>query len=476
MGAAVLRDNRRVGLPDGRRRVTHRTVAPRRRPPRLNPHNVRALQRPRQDQPLTTLMIAIAAGAASASALPLGSALGLGWRPGARVTSALMAFGAGALLFALSVEIVAESLEHTGFLPLAVGALIGAGLFQGANQLLSRRGAFLRKVAVAARYLTREKQRSADALLERLARVELLQVLDSDQLARVVPAVRVVTLAAGETLFLEGERGDAVYLIDDGGVAVVRGEVEVAALAAPDVVGEMAIVTGAPRTATVRAVSAARLLQVPKRAFDELLADSPLLRARLHELFDARAEDMKRHLLVPHAEIEAWQARAAERLHDELHATRSDVEDAAAQRGATAARGIWLGNFLDAVPEALVLGTTVTTASVSWPLLVGIFLANGPEAMSGSALMRAAGWSRRRILLMWASIVPVAALCAGLGSVFLAELSPPAFGLIEGVAAGAMLIMIAETMLPEAFERGGAVVGISTLLGFLTALAVKMYV
>jgi CRP-like cAMP-binding protein len=426
--------------------------------------------------PLTPLLIAIAAGAASAAALPLGSWIGLSWRPGARVTPALMAFGAGALLFALSVEIVADSLDHTGFLPLAVGALIGGGLFQGANQLLSSRGGFLRKVSVAARYLTREKQRSADSLLERLARVELLQVLDAEELARLVPAVRRIEIDAGTVLFHEGERGDALYLIDSGDVAVARGSVDVAVLGAGDVVGEMAVVTDAPRTATVRAVTAATLLHVPQRAFDELLAASPQLRGRLHELFTARTEEMRRHSLVPHDEIERWQGRAAERLHDEVHATRADVEDAAAERGANAARGIWLGNLLDAVPEALVLGTTVTTASLSWPLLVGIFLANAPEAMSGSVLMNAAGMSRRRILLMWASIVPVAALCAALGSVFLAELSPPSFGLIEGIAAGAMLVMIAETMLPEAFERGGAVVGISTLLGFLAALAVKTLV
>jgi CRP-like cAMP-binding protein len=384
-----------------------------------------------------------------------------------------MAFGAGALLFALSIEIVAESVEHGGFLPLAVGALAGGLLFQAANQMLCSEGAFLRKVSVAARYLTREKQRNADALLERLARVELLQVLEPDEMAQLVPAVRVIELAEGADLFREEESGDALYLIDTGQVAVLRGGVQMAVLADGDVVGEMALVTGAPRTATVRAVTPTRLLHVPKSAFDLLLQASPALRARLHELFTARTEDIKRHLLVTEAEIQSWQDRAAERLHESLVATRADLEDAAAARGGTAARGIWLGNLLDAVPEAIVLGTTVSTASLSWPLLVGIFLANGPEALSGSQLMRSAGMTRGRILLMWASIVPVAAVAAAAGSLFFAGLSPQAFGLIEGLAAGAMLVMIAETMLPEAFERGGAVVGVSTLLGFLAALGVK---
>jgi CRP-like cAMP-binding protein len=421
----------------------------------------------------TALLIALGAGALCASALPLGSWIGLALRPGARLTSALMAFGGGALLFALSVEIVAESLEHTGFLPLATGALVGGGVFQLANQLLGKQGAFLRKVSVAARYLTSEKRRTADALLPRLARIDLLKVLDPDELARVVTAVRAVELEAGTDLFLQGEAGNSLYLVEHGTVSVIRGDVEVATLGAGETVGEMAVLTGAPRSATVRANTPVRLLRVPKQAFDDLLGVSPMLRERVHDLFTARTEEMRRDVLVPDTQIEAWQRRAAERLHEELHTSRAEVEDAVAARGGEAARGIWLGNLLDAIPEALVLGTTVTTTGLSWPLLAGIFMANGPEAMSGSELMRGGGMSRRRILIMWGSIVPVAALCALIGALFLAELSPRNFGFIEGVAVGAMLVMIAETMLPEAFERGGAVVGLSTLLGFIAALGVK---
>jgi CRP-like cAMP-binding protein len=411
----------------------------------------------------------------SAAALPIGSAAGLAWNPGARFTSALLAFGAGALLFALTLEIVAGSVEHGGFFPLAVGSLVGAGLFHGANHLLSGSGAFLRKVSVAAQYLTREKQRTANAAVESLSRIQLLQVLSSEQLARLVPALRPVPLAPGDLLFREGDRGDALFLIEEGAVAVVRAGVQLAVLGSGEVVGEMALVTGAPRSATVHAVGRVRLIELPKAAFDEVLAASPALRDRVHRLVTARTEDMKRKVLVPEAELENWREHAAELVQDQAVATRAEVEDAAAKRGGAAARGIWLGNLLDAVPEAIVLGTTAATASLSWPLMVGIILANAPEALSSSHLMRAAGMSRRRILTMWASIVPVSAVCAAAGAVFFAGLSPQTYGLMEGVAAGAMLIMIAETMLPEAFERGGAIVGVSTLLGFLTALGVGTF-
>jgi CRP-like cAMP-binding protein len=422
---------------------------------------------------LTTALIALAAGVASAVALPLGAALGLAFRPSARVTSALMAFGAGALLFALSVEIVAQSMEHAGFLPLALGGLTGGAVFQLANGALGEHGAFLRKMAVAARYLTREKSQQAEALLHRLSGVHLLQALEPEEIALLVPSVRPVALQPGAALFHEGDAGSSLYLIEEGEVSVTRGGVQVAVLRAGDTVGEMALVTGAPRVASIRALTASRLLLLPKHAFDELLARSPLLRERVDELVRLRVEELKHRLLAPQAEAEEWERRAARRLRQELRTSRAEVHEAAAARGGTAARGIWLGNLLDAVPEALVLGTTATAATVSMPLLAGIFLANFPEAMSGSELMRSGGMNRRRILVMWGSIVPVAGFCAVFGSLFLGGMGPQAFGFVEGAAAGAMLVMIAETMLPEAFERGGAVVGLSTLLGFLAALGIK---
>jgi zinc transporter ZupT len=129
--------------------------------------------------------------------------------------------------------------------------------------------------------------------------------------------------------------------------------------------------------------------------------------------------------------------------------------------------------MLDGIPEGLALGTTAAAAAVSWPLFGGIVMSNLPEAMSASLLMREAGMSRRRIFWTWASLVPVTALSAFVGGAYLGGLTTGQAGYIDGLAAGALLVVVAETVLPEAFERGGAVVGLSTLLGFLSALALK---
>jgi CRP-like cAMP-binding protein len=422
---------------------------------------------------MPSYLLALAIGALAAAALPLGAAVGLAYRPAPRVTSAFMAFGAGAILFALSVDLVAESFREAGFLPVAAGAVTGGLVFQILNQLLSRRGAFLRKVAVAARYLSREKRRRGEQLLETLSGVHLLQALPPEQIVRLLSAIRPVHIAQDETLFHEGDAGTSLYMIERGAIGVTRGGKQVAVLGAGETVGEIAIVTGLPRVATIIALEPTDLLLLPKHAFDELLAASPELRRRVEALVSMRVEELKEHLLASQADLEEWRRRARNKLQDEVHVTRDDVAEAAATRGATAATAIWLGCMLDGIPEGLALGSTAAAAAISWPLFGGVVMSNLPEAMSASLLMREAGMSRSRIFWTWASLVPLTALAALVGGVYLSGVTSGQAGYIDGLAAGALLVVIAETVLPEAFERGGAVVGLSTLLGFLSALALK---
>lgn len=138
-----------------------------------------------------------------------------------------------------------------------------------------------------------------------------------------------------------------------------------------------------------------------------------------------------------------------------------------------AALAIWLGILLDGIPESVVIGSSLIHSQVSLSLLVGLFIANFPESLSSSIGMRKQGFSPIRILIMWGSIVLITGIGAALGNMFFTEAEPFIFSLIEGIAAGAMLTMLAQTMLPEAYLKGGSIVGFATLLGFLCAIISK---
>jgi zinc transporter ZupT len=142
-----------------------------------------------------------------------------------------------------------------------------------------------------------------------------------------------------------------------------------------------------------------------------------------------------------------------------------------AHKGAPLA--IWLGILLDGIPESLVIGASLVQAQISYSLIGGLFLSNYPEALSSSVGMRQQGFPFRRILLMWTSLMVVTGIGAALGNIFFTGAAPSLFALVEGIAAGAMLTMIAQTMLPEAYFKGGSIIGFSTLLGFLAAIFLK---
>ncbi len=155
-----------------------------------------------------------------------------------------------------------------------------------------------------------------------------------------------------------------------------------------------------------------------------------------------------------------------------LAPTEVEVREAA-RANQRAPQAIWLGMLLDGIPESLVIGSSLLHASFGLSLIAGLFLSNFPEALGSSVGMRQQGYGSTRILVMWTSLTLFTGVGAYLGAAFFREMPSEVFALTEGVAAGAMLTMIAETMLPEAYHKGGAVTGVSTLLGFLAAIFFK---
>ena len=134
---------------------------------------------------------------------------------------------------------------------------------------------------------------------------------------------------------------------------------------------------------------------------------------------------------------------------------------------------ILMGSILDGIPESFVLGLTVLMGGISPSLLVAVTFSNLPEGMGSSSGMRAAGWPMRRVFLIWSAVVIVSGLSAAVGYLVLDPASGRTGAMAQAFAGGALLTMLADTMLPEAFAVEGVFTGSVVALGFAFAIALK---
>jgi ZIP family zinc transporter len=134
---------------------------------------------------------------------------------------------------------------------------------------------------------------------------------------------------------------------------------------------------------------------------------------------------------------------------------------------AGSATAIVLGTVLDGIPESFVLGSSLLQeGAVPTAVVVGVFVSNVPEALSGSAGLLQAGWTRLRVFRMWSYVVAASVLATVLGYGLLDEMGSSGGAFVTAFAAGALLVMLADTLMPEAFELGGREAGLVTALGF----------
>lgn len=145
-------------------------------------------------------------------------------------------------------------------------------------------------------------------------------------------------------------------------------------------------------------------------------------------------------------------------------------KDAGGAQAAGAPLAIVFGSVLDGIPESFVLGLTVLQGNVSVALLAGVILSNFPEGLSSSSGLRAAGWTRSRVLWMWSAVVLVAAVSAALGYLLLDPVSGRTGALTQGFAAGALLAMVSNTLLPESYKEEGVATGWLVAIGFAISL------
>jgi ZIP family zinc transporter len=153
---------------------------------------------------------------------------------------------------------------------------------------------------------------------------------------------------------------------------------------------------------------------------------------------------------------------------------RSGGHQPTAAQDAGSGMAIAVGALLDGVPESIVIGLSMLGGhGVSFVAVVAIFLSNLPEALSSAAGMKRAGRSAGFIFGIWGGIALASGVAALLGYAVFSDSSPEVVAATMAVAAGAVLAMLVDTMIPEAFEQTHDFAGLITVAGFLAAFALS---
>ena len=605
---------------------------------------------------------ALLAGMISACSMPLGSLTTLIWTPKNRALAFLMAFGGGALLSALVIDLVGSAREKRHILELVIGSIIGSLFFTYINQIVNRSGGFLRKPSTTLAHLTQQESRRFTQSCSRLKRIDLFRDLSLDLRQKIAEFLLVASYTKGKILYHQGDPSESLYIVKKGTVELLdpqadltsasltplrtlnaneifgqysfltgsfhqtiaiakedcqleilhrcdfeqlletspellerteqtlqqekirdylhqhhglsltaikdwvslalttlqerreiapavkitqkqpeflqlarkirrfpvfsylteeeleeiaarlvyrshqdghvffqpgdfsdrlyiihHGEVEIIypsnlqraplVLTTADAFGELSFVTEANHTVTAIAKTDVKLWTLRKQNFEEMLQQSP----RLEESVKAFVEQPKlRDYLQTRQHFDStkaaqWIQQALNSMDaGELIPSATRINSIMAEHK-EAPMAIWLGLLMDGIPEALTIGAHIVTNPISPSLMAGLMLSNYPEALSSSEGMKQQGFSIPRILGMWTSLMLITGILSAFGSQLFADVPESVISLLESMAAGAMLTVISETMLPEAYAKGGSIVGLSTLLGFLAIIIIKSY-
>jgi zinc transporter ZupT len=448
-------------------------------------------------------------GGLSAISLPLGSLLGLTWKPSPKITAVFTAFGGGALLAALSIELVAPTVMmvvgqgHSGDLissdhavtkmvSLIIGCMAGGLFFFFLNEALNSRGGYLRKVSTLITHLNHKKRDRYKLIFRKLGRIRFFRQIPKEQVYNLIKYLRLDNYHPQEVFFKEGEMAEGLYFIESGEVQLSANGKVLKTLKSGDIMGEISLLYHVPSKVTAVARNKVRAFELLNSDFDIIREQVPVIEKLALEYADKELNEVS-HFLEDqqHSEAKEWSDHAIDHLHHSFETpTHQEIKEGLKEKSGSAPLAIWLGIFLDGIPESFVIGAgfliiLVSKISVGNPtfsevvpytLIAGLFLSNFPEAMSSSIGMRNIGWKWGKILILWSSLMVMTAVGAVFGFYFSKAIPETLMIGVEGLAAGAMLTMVAQTMIPEAVHIGGhKVVGLGTLAGYLSAIAFKIF-
>ncbi len=410
---------------------------------------------------------ALLQGLLGASSLLLGAILGIVWRPARSLTAAIMAFGSGTLLSAVAYDITLPAFQSSGFWPLVVGFALGGTLFSVIVTYIDNRGGFIRHPSSSRRFLYHHRQDEASEVLDRIGHIEILHSLSPAEMQAIIPLLKPLQVEPGTVLCLEGAPGDSMFLIVEGEAEIFKGPQRLAALGAGEIFGEMALLTGEERSATVRAKTAMELYELDKSDFDAMLTYAPQLSSGLSRILARRLRETTQSTAKPTpVDDDHWRRRVLDSVEVDIPISEQQFKELAQS---SAPLAILVGTLIDNIPEALVIGFHTGIGHPGTSFLMAVFISNIPEAMSSSIGMRQAGTPPQRILALWGGAVLLSGLAAMGGGLMVNVATDWMLAVAQAIAGGAILAMIASTMMPEAYEMGGGSVTFSTIAGFLVS-------
>jgi zinc transporter ZupT len=207
------------------------------------------------------------------------------------------------------------------------------------------------------------------------------------------------------------------------------------------------------------------LYELGKIDFDAMLTHSPQMASGLSRILARRLRETTQSTArFKPAEDDHWRQRVLDSVEVDIPISEQQFKELAQS---SAPLAILVGTLIDNIPEALVIGFNAGMGHAGSSFLLAVFISNIPEAMSSSLGMKQAGTSSKRILGLWGGAVLLSGFMALFGSLIVGFTTPWMVDVAQATAGGAILAMVASTMMPEAYEMGGGSVTFSTIAGFL---------
>ena len=382
---------------------------------------------------------------------------------------------------ALAIELAyesAQSLHHQGYDAHAAWVFVSAGfaagaiIYYSASLFLEQKGAAVRYVTQFREYALARKQADASEQIKLLAKCDLMRHLPAEQIEQILPCIRDHRLKAGEILFRpatpvtpstssRAERS-RFWRTARGMRNAGRGDRRARRGHA---FGEMALLSGGPRTATIRAVEDTDLLKIGKDDFDQLVATDPQLADAVKRISHQRAISNLSAGGTDAGAVGKGRKRKPRSLN--RHETGKLLTETANGAG----MAIVFGNILDTIPGCLVIGAKFTAfGNLSLTLMLGMFLGGIPEAAASASMLTKAGYRPAAIFGLWSTVLLAGVIAAAAGKAFIGSSDALTAIFAQAVAGGAVLALVAHAMIPVALEEGGSLVVLPTVAGFLFAL------